>query len=212
MIRARSLILNDRNAQIHDLYENVEQFSYTEYLASIHRILQIPLSEQKKSLSKNEIGKADNVGKAGRINKIDKRIFIIGSFLSNMKILETIENVGLQIVGDVLPESGRLASKPRVNTDAEDIYAEIAQNILSQKLSPTQNDYGKLLASITDEIKRKAVQGIIFITQQYCEAYDYFYSVAKEAFSYIPSIQLSVNGTEDNGKASIILEAFADML
>ena len=199
-IQNRIDLLNQRNSKLCNLYENIEQFSYSQYLKLIHETLQKPLSEQ------------EIIPERLRESKVGKRIFLIGSFLSNLKILDVIENNGLQVIGDFLPESGRLVSKKDVAAAAAtDIYTEIAQNILSQKPSPSQNCYKEVLTSIFDEIRHKNVQGVIFITQQYCEAYDYLYYAIKKSMN-IPMIQVALNGTDDDGKASIILEAFADMI
>ena len=159
-IQNRIDLLNQRNIKLRNLYENIEQVSYSQYLKLIHETLQKPLSEQ------------EIIPERLRESKVGKRIFVIGSFLSNLKILDVIENNGLQVIGDFLPESGRLVSKRDVvaaATAAADIYTEIAQNILSQKPSPSQNCYKEVLTSIFDEIRHKNVQGVIFITQQYCE-------------------------------------------
>ncbi len=200
-IKERSELVNNRNASIRESYDNLVDISFSHYLRAIHNMLELPLSEQKwncQGESKNTLG---------------KRVFVVGSFLSNLNILDIIENSGLSIVGDTLPESGRLASRKSVIVSS-DIYKEIAQSILTARLSPTQNAFKRIIADDFDEISRKDVKGIIFLTQKYCEPYDYLYSIYKAEADHreIPTIQLSLNNTQDDGKAALLIEAFSDTI
>ena len=138
---------------------------------------------------------------------------MIGSFLSNLKIAEMIERVGLTVVGDTLTESGRLVSMPAICAEG-DVYRSIALGVLSQKLSPSQNSFREVLDGCIGEIRGKSAKGVLFITQKYCEAYDYLYASCKPVLDElgIHSMRIVMTDTEDNRKAEIALEAFADML
>lgn len=200
-IRERVDKINRRNRQIARLYENIAGVSYGEYFESIHHMLCQPLSEQNADFQP-EIRKPT-----------EKKVFLAGSFLSNTEIVRIIEESGLTIVGDTLTESGRLASTPPV-VSREDIYREIARSILSQRLSPTQNSFREIVERDMEEIRRKGVKGVIFVTQKYCEPYDYLYPVYRDVMEGmgVDMLKLSLNDTEDGRKAALAVEAFADTL
>ena len=197
----RAELVNNRNASIRETYENLASISFSQYLRTIHDMLELPLRNQRWDFQ------------GDRDNSSGKRVFLTGSFLSNLSIVDVIENSGLTIVGDSLPESGRLVSCKPVDTSV-DIYKEIAQSILSARLSPTQNAFKRIIADDFDEISKKDARAIIFLTQKYCEPYDYLYSIYKSEADKrkIPIIQLAMNNTQDDGKASLLIEAFADMI
>ncbi len=200
-IDKRTEKINLRNEAIRKTYENVIGLSYADYLGRVHEMLKCPLADQEWD---NEVAKR---------TPTNKRVFIVGSFLSNIRIPMIMEQVGLTIAGDTLPESGRLTSMQPVDT-VGNIYKRIAQSILSARLSPTQNVFRHILKSDIDEIKRKSVKGVIFVIQKYCEPYEYLYSVYKSELDYlgIPVLKLSVCDTEDDRKIALFLEAFADTL
>lgn len=200
-IKERIEIINARNLAIRKTYECIESVSYTDYLTAIHNMFRQPL------LSQNWNSQTLKPSLSG------KKVFLVGSFLSNDNIAKIIENSGLVVAGDSLPESGRLVSKQPTNIK-DDIYLEIAKSILASNPSPTQNYFSKIIERDFETIKHKDIKGIIFITQKYCEPYDYLYYVYKQAADAygLPIIKISVNNTQDNGKALIALEAFANVI
>lgn len=200
-VEERTEKINRRNASILKLYDNLEKISFAAYLESIHMMLKKPL-EQQKVPSDIEAH-----------NATDKRVFVVGSFLSNIELAKLIEMAGLTVVGDTLTESGRLVSRLSVELNG-DLYKGIATSILSGRLSPSQNGFHAIVNKDLEEIKKKSVKGVIFVTQKYCEAYDYLYSVYKSALDImgIPVIQIIINDTEDSRKVTLALEAFADII
>ena len=197
----RTVLVNRRNEALSELYNNLECFSFSEYLQAVHKMLCLPLAEQ-------------HVNTPSAYTKEGKRIFLIGSFLSNMEIAVLIEKAGLHVVGDSLPESGRLASRPPVEMGDPDLCTAIAKSILAQRLSPTQNSFDEIITRDLREMEQKKVCGAVIITQQFCEPYDYFYAAAKKIFAEhgISSVQISLNGSDDLKEASLVLEAFAETL
>ena len=65
-----------------------------------------------------------------------------------------------------------------------------------------------------DEITQKGAKGIIFLSQKYCEPYDFLYSLYKKEAENrgIQIIQFSMNNSQDDGKADLLMEAFADTI
>lgn len=200
-VMERTQLINKRNSTIRNTYEKLSEVSYADYLCQIHEMLKCPLREQ---VWNEEIKKRMST---------EKRVFIVGSFLSNIKIPMIMEQVGLTIMGDTLPESGRLVSTQPVDI-ANDIYKGIAASILSARLSPTQNNFNAILEKDIDEIKRKDVRGVIFVMQKYCEPYEYLYSEYKTRLDAlgVANLKLLLNDTEHDRKVTLALEAFADTL
>lgn len=199
-IKDRCELINKRNREFAQVYDNLTDISYSNYLKSIHNMLLKPLKEQV-------------IDEDIPASRDGKKVYLIGSFLSNIDIAIRIEEAGLKVVGDNLTESGRLLSMPQVEF-GEDIYVSIAKSFVGSRLSPTQNNYRKLMDADINEIKAKGALGVIFVTQKYCESYDYLYSIYKNRLDNenIPSVKLQLNDTEDSRKAELILEAFADSL
>lgn len=193
--------VNERNKKIAHYYDSIENYSYSDYLSQIHSMLQSPLLDNQFDF---DIRKFHNNG---------KRVFIVGSFLSNTGIVEQIENNGFCVVGDNLPESGRISDSTIENVDG-DYYREIAKNILSRRISPTQGNFVSLINHDLDFINKKRVDAVIFITQKYCEPYDYLYSVYKKKLDEndIPSLKITLNDSQDDRKVNLMLEAFAGTL
>ena len=200
-ILERMDFLNVRNKKIQKLYSRLEKIEYAAYLKDIHNMLQLPLREQVDYMFE---GRAANEGIP---------VYIVGSFLSNLSIAEVIERAGLNVVGDNLPESGRLVSTPHFAAE-EDVFMEIAKTQLSARLSPTQNNFKSILACDMNQIRECHAKGVVFVVQKYCEPYQYLYSVYEKRLKQldIPYTKLAVTDTEDDGKASLVLETFAELL
>lgn len=199
-IAERSERINERNSKIAMLYENIEDFSYYNYLHNIHDMLIKPLNEQSVFMPEKS-------------SKSSKSVFIVGSFLSDLSILNTIEKAGLLIAGDNLSESKRLFSASSVEISG-DIYNNIAKSIIKNRLSPTQNNFANILKSDFEEIKYKCIRGVIFITQKNCEPYDYLYTRYKKMLDEqsIPVLRLVLTDTMNNKRAEMEIESFADIL
>ncbi len=200
-IEERTELVNQRNKELQEIYENIEAISYVKFLREIHKMLQTPLKKQQISLPPK------------RETHIDKRIFVVGSFMSNLDVAEMLEETGLAVVGDNLTESSRLFMAPPVLLTGN-IYHNIAKNILQRRLSPTQDNFKKIIENDMKIIEEKKADGVIFITQKYCEPYDYLYAVYKKALDEknIPNTKISLFNTEDLGKARLTIESFADIL
>lgn len=205
-IPERILKINERNEGIKKLYGMLGDIHYGGYLRGIHRMLAMPLSEQMVS-DIDRCEKPKNAVGGG------KYVYLVGSTFCSEDILETMEKCGLVVVGDNLPESGRLASAPPCKASG-DLYRNIARSILSNRLSPTQNNFKGILEHDLAEIREKGVRGVIFLTQKYCEPYDYLYSVYEERLKSegVPIIKISLQGSLDYRKSELALEAFADMI
>lgn len=207
-IEDRVLKIQERNEDGRKMYDDLQYISFSAYLSMIHEMLKLPLDNQKIP---SDLPKKSSDGSEY------KRVYLIGSSLCDVKIAEKIEDSGLSIVGDNLPESKRLFMESftdpyRIRRD--DIYSQIASSMLSRQLSPTQNNFAALIENDLREIHEKDIKGVIFVTQKYCEPYDFLFSVYKRALSekQIPALQLSVSGSTHERNLDLSIEAFADML
>ncbi len=200
-IPSRIRMVNKRNAFLNNYYCSLENHSYGDYLRMVHSIMRGPLSESMSAIALKEK------------SRYNKRIYLVGSFLSNEHIADIIEANGLGIVGDNLPESGRIAGL-YIYENAYDVYMSTAQYILRQRLSPTQNNFKTLIDEDIWQIKKLQADAVIFVTQKYCEPYEYLYSVYKKKLDElgVPSLKLSVTDSEDERKIELNVGAFAGMI
>ena len=177
--------------------------SFGDYLRFVHDLLKKPLREQ---IVNHEFSNFKR-------QRSGKRIFIVGSFLSNPDVIDVIENNDMIIIGDNLPESGRIISTPEINLNS-DIYKANSKSILFKKLSPSQNNFDEILKADINEIKNKNADGVIFITQQYCEAYDFLFYVYKKALDEIniPILKIALPDSESTNKVNLSIEAFRNIL
>lgn len=203
-VKERILYVNERNRNICQIYNKLgEEAVYSKYIEEIHKMLKKPLLEQR-------MGDVSIVrGKCGK----DKRVYLVGPFLANHNLAKMIEQSGMEIVGDNLTESKRLFSAPAALTDGN-LYVNIAKSILHNRLSPTQNQFDTILSCDLAEIKEKEVDGVIYISQKYCEPYDYLYAAYKKMLddNHIPVLNVKVTDSTDNGHLESAFEAFADLL
>lgn len=201
-IEKRALFINERNEKLRQLYNKLgDSILYSEYLKDIHKMLQKPLYDQRIETEEKQDGIQG------------KRVYIVGSFLSNHTILESIEKAGMNIVGDNLPESKRLIFAPEVSVDG-DIYKNIAKSMLTNHRSPTQNRFSEIILNDIDEIKKKEAAGVIYIAQKYCEPYDYLYYNFKKKMDEInvPILKIDFANSADNRRIEFELEAFSDLI
>ena len=191
--------IDTRNAQLFQLYQTAcVEGGYTSYLKQIHKLLQTPLYQQK----------VEDIGRHSYSR--GKRVYLVGSFLCDIDVAKAIEDAGMMIAGDNLTESKRLFSAPPVRPGF-DIYEETANSILQNRPSPTQNNFKEIIQCDLKEIRSKDIQGVIFITQKFCEPYDYLFSAYQKALD-IPVLRLVGNSTSDYPRTALMMEAFADRL
>lgn len=200
-IPERAALVNERNRAIAELYRNLPDISYSAYLDMLHRLLQTPLQQQTVPHSLPEKGRGG------------KPVYLVGSLLSDVSVAAAIERAGLAVVGDRLTESRRLFSAPQVPADG-DIYENIAKSILGNALSPTQDCFDAILREDLAELQEKQVQGVIFVTQKFCEPYDYLFASCKRMLEEqgIPALRIVLSGSSDVRTFEASLEAFADIL
>ena len=194
----RFRMVEARNASINSLYESLaDGLSYSSYLNAIHENFTKPLAEQKIETSGQSAGIP---------------VFLLGSYMTNVGIVDSAEKNGLRIIGDDLPESNRIAK--RAFPVVEDIYQLVALQVLSSRTSPTQNSYSDRIKETMEEIGKKGCRGVLVVTQRFCEPYDYYYSVLKKALddAGIPSLKIELDGSLDQNLHEAELGAFASML
>lgn len=200
-ISERARTVSARNRVLRELYEGLPKTDYSAYLDMLHELLTRPLMEQtvQETLPKCQNGDGAPV-------------FLVGSTMTDTGIAKRIEDAGMKIVGDRLPESRRLIFAPEVRTEG-DIFENIAASVLRTAPSPTQNDFQRILSEDRDELIQKGVRGVIFVTQKYCEPYDYLYPAYKTMLDEtgIRSLRLTVDGSGTHGTA-LAIETFGDML
>lgn len=199
-VAERTDIVAGRNAELNKLYDNLENIRYSSYIKMIHNMLKKPLREQKTESVEMSSGEG-------------KKVFLVGSFLANTQIVELIEKFGMNIIGDTLPESGRLVSRKPFSA-SDDIFTSISRSVIRNRLSPTQNDFSFIMKSDLNNIISRGVSAVLFITQKYCEPYDYLFSVYKKMLDEfnIPILKITVSNSQDLSNSELMIETFAEMI
>lgn len=199
-IPERIELVNARNRALAGLYEQLPELSFADYLDMLHRLLRTPLREQRVEPPQGRSGGG-------------KRVFLVGSMLTGMTAVRAIEEAGLVVVGDRLTESRRLFSAPEVSLSG-DIYENMARSILGALPSPTQSDLAAILKEDQEEIRTRQVQGVIFVTQKYCEPYDFLYASYARMLEdlQIPVLRLTLSDSTDTRDFAALVEAFSDIL
>lgn len=199
-IHQRAGLVNERNRAISRIYDALDAVSYSAYIEMLHALLRMPLAEQA-------------VPEALPACALGKPVYLVGSTMCNAGIASAIEDAGMNIVGDHLTESKRLFSAPPVSLNG-DIYENIADSMLMNQASPTQNDFDAILKEDMAEIRDKGVRGVIFITQKYCEPYDFLYPVYRKMLDglSVPVLRLALTDSTDSRRPDAAIETFADIL
>jgi len=201
-ISSRSKTLEEKYLFIHKLYKNLDDISFYQYIKAINESLQAPLNKWKKII---DISYRRHKG---------KKVFLIGPYLSDLSVVKKIEDVGGNIVGDDLTNSKRyFSSRTGINVKGNDIFEEIAKRMLSRHPSPTMNNFKVVLEKDIEEIKRKEVDGVIFIYQKFCEPHDYIYPLFKDLLDNkgIPSLKIQLENKE-NQADGVHIETFINMI
>ncbi|MCM1193017.1 MAG: 2-hydroxyacyl-CoA dehydratase family protein [Butyrivibrio sp.] len=203
-LRRRCEVIGERNRQVLGLYEELENISFLAYLQLLHTLQSLPLAKHLEYIREHRPGSQVSMG---------KRIYLVGSRVVNMSVVREIEEAGMSVVGDNLTESKRMFSQGEAQVK-DGIYKGISESVLRQRLSPTQNNFEEIIQDDMAEIRRKDARGVIFLTQKYCEPYDYLYSVYKRTLDGmgIPSLRISLLGTTGEERFRLQAEAFSDML
>ncbi len=202
-ITERVKLINKRNAEIREVYEKLHKYRYSDYLKEIHNNLVKPLSKQH--FNKENIKTFDTSDK--------KKVFLMGSFMSEPELAKLAEDAGLAVVADDLPESGRMVESKDIPIEG-DILENIANYYVKALKSPSQNDFKSIVEYDFKKIRDKQALGIIMVVQKYCEPYEFLYSVFKKKSEEagIPIIKINIADSKDINKAKLQLEAFRGIL
>lgn len=199
-IPQRVEMVNERNRAVARLYDGLAELSFSAYITMLQGMLQKPLAAQTVP---------DTLPTAAG----GKPVYLVGSTMCGAGLASAIEEAGMNIVGDRLTESKRLFSAPAI-LPGGDVFERIAASMLQNRVSPTQNDFAGILAEDLEEIRGKGVRGVIFVTQKYCEPYDYLYSVYKKALDElsVPALKLTLTDSTDKRSFDAAIGTFADIL
>ncbi len=198
-IATRAELINHLNTEIARYYESISKYSYADYLRAIHHKAFLSGDPGKNLLHEKP--------------EIRKRTYLVGSTFIEEYVAEIIETYGLGIVGDNLPESGRKQGR-LIDLETEDFYKSIAIEVLNRKSSPSQSRFKELIDRDLREMDNLQVDAVIFVTQKYCEPYDFLYSVYKKKLDEagIPSLNLKLTGMDDRKNIELEVEAFAAII
>lgn len=205
-IENRILLLTKKIAFLKKLYDELPGISYYSYLKAVNESLRTLLPGWEKKLDIHYPLPGGN-----------KRVYLIGPYLSDLSVIQTIEANNGSIVGDDLTNSKRYFSCNGLMPTAkpQNIYETVALRNLAKYPSPTSNNFDYIIKKNLEEIKRKEVRGVIFVYQKFCEPHEYIYPLLKEMLEKegIPSLKLQMENRNFQGDPlETRIAAFLDMI
>lgn len=192
-ISERAMMVRERGLHLAHCYDSLPFIRYSDYIYSINEMLKQPLADWKAFAPKGQPSGAQG-----------KPVYLVGSFVQGHTVIEEMEANGLQVVGDNCTNSKRLLlsdSYASLDHAGDSIITAIARAILRQRRSPVLDIFADVFARDYAEITRKNARAVIFLTQQYCEPYDYLYAFYHEKLSAVGIPLFKIQQSLDGGYA-----------
>jgi benzoyl-CoA reductase/2-hydroxyglutaryl-CoA dehydratase subunit BcrC/BadD/HgdB len=205
-IEKRIQMLDERNCFIRKHYDELQLISYYNYLEALNNSLVSPLDEWEEKL---DICYPACFG--------EKKVFLVGPYLCDLSIIQTIEENNGNIVGDDLTNSKRYFTSLQLPVDikTKDVYEEVALRNLSRFPSPSMSQFHSIIEKNMEEIKRKEVRGVIFVYQKDCEPHEYIYPLFKKSLDEdnIPSLKIQIENKLSQGhEFDVSIGTFLNMI
>ncbi|MGQ9600602.1 MAG: 2-hydroxyacyl-CoA dehydratase subunit D [Anaerolineae bacterium] len=141
------------------------------------------------------------------------RLFLTGAVLDEPRLLDLIQELGAQVVGDDLC-SGSRHFQGQVEVQ-EDPIAALADYFLQRtpcpaKFHPTHSPGDGVL----EQVRRSQAQGVVFILEKFCESHAFDYALARTALDRagVPHLFLEMEQTPSLEAVRTRLQAFLEML
>jgi bzd-type benzoyl-CoA reductase N subunit len=141
------------------------------------------------------------------------RLFLVGAVLDEPRLLDLIEEVGAQVVGDDLC-SGSRHFHEQVGAGGDPI-ANLADYYLRRPPCPTKfhpaHDPG---AYLLEEVLKVGAEGVVFALEKFCEPHAFDYGLIRPALEEagVPHLLLEMEQTPSLEALRTRLQAFAEML
>ncbi len=141
------------------------------------------------------------------------RLLLVGPVVDDPTVLELIDVLGAQVVGDDLC-TGRRYFDGRVATDGQPIAA-LADYFLQRLPCPTKhNPHFRRDEHLLSLARDTGAEGIVFILQKFCDPHAFEYAIIKPQLEAagVPHLQLDMEHIPAVGQLRTRLEAFIEML
>jgi bzd-type benzoyl-CoA reductase N subunit len=141
------------------------------------------------------------------------RLFLVGAVLDEPRLLDLIEEVGAQVVGDDLC-SGSRHFYEQVGADGDPV-ANLADYYLRRPPCPTKlhpaHDPG---AYLLEEVTKVGAEGIVFALEKFCEPHAFDYGRIRPVVddAGVPHLLLEMEQTPSLEALRTRLQAFVEML
>ncbi|MEJ2736725.1 MAG: 2-hydroxyacyl-CoA dehydratase family protein [Anaerolineae bacterium] len=140
-------------------------------------------------------------------------LFLAGAVLDEPRLLDLIEEVGAQVVGDDLC-SGSRHFHEQVGVEGDPV-ANLADYYLRRPPCPTKfhptHDPG---AYLLEQVTRVRAEGVVFALEKFCEPHAFDYGLIRSALEDVgvPHLMLEMEQTPSLEALRTRLEAFVEML
>ncbi len=150
---------------------------------------------------------------AGRLNREGPRLFLTGAVLDEPRLLDLIDDLGAQVVGDDLC-SGSRPFLGQVGTEGDPLAA-LADYSLQRPPCPAKlhpaHDPGRYLLGQARQVQ---ADGVVFVLEKFCEPHAFDYALVRPVLERagLPSLLLEMEQTPSLEALRTRLQAFVEML
>jgi benzoyl-CoA reductase/2-hydroxyglutaryl-CoA dehydratase subunit BcrC/BadD/HgdB len=147
------------------------------------------------------------------VDRLGPRMYLTGAILDEPRVLELIDDLGAQVVGDDLCSASR-HFHDLVGTE-DDPIAALADYYLRRSPCPTKyHPSHDPLDYLLDEVRRHNAGGVVFVLEKFCEphAFDYARVLPALDAAGVPSLLLEMEQTPSLEALRTRLQAFIEIL
>jgi benzoyl-CoA reductase/2-hydroxyglutaryl-CoA dehydratase subunit BcrC/BadD/HgdB len=144
------------------------------------------------------------------------RLFLVGAVLDEPRVLDLLEQLGAQVVGDDLCSGSRhFLERVGGRAEAMEPLEAMADYYLRRPPCPTKlhpdHEPGPYLLR---QVRRSSSQGVVFLLEKFCEphAFDYALIIPSLEQAGVPYLQLEMEQTPSLEALRTRLQAFVEML
>lgn len=141
------------------------------------------------------------------------RLWLVGAVLDEPRLLDLIQELGAQVVGDDLCSASRLF-QGQVG-DGDDPLAVLADYFLQRTPCPAKFDPDHAPGnSVLDQVRKSQAQGVVWVLEKFCEPHAFDHALARTALDRagVPYLLLEMEQTPSLEALRTRLQAFLEML
>jgi benzoyl-CoA reductase subunit C len=209
-------IYNLRRRLLKKLFDSVKngqiQISYADFLGIVQTAMVMP-EEEGNTILEGLVKESNDPPGVNHGNQ-RPRVFLLGTLCESNAILEGVDEVGLQVIGDNLYNGTRWFSQC-VDETADPIKGLVDRHFSKDPLSAYHYSGNQLRTYLTKKMRDNTIDGIIYRVPKYCDPSEFDYPLLKGLLQEmgIPHLFVETDPFSDSeSQIRTRLEAFAEIL